>query len=228
MVVLKWCPFLWTQCLSLRRCRADVEGMVNVTWLSSHSDTYLWTPSIGLIQLRWQVNCCCDSRIVVLHNKHVCLDRSVTGWQGVEQDSEQQWESTGWPGPVFCLLLWVSSDYAQPITGQVTEVTCPVIGRAQHELTPSKGQKTGPDHLVISNVTEWRRAISEMKCICIPPKIYFSDANRVTSGTKILFMCEVTNPQQKWCIAFIVNTYHTNCEIYREFSKPYDYGYDYI
>ena len=26
-------------------------------------------------------------------------------------------------GPVFCLLLGVSSDYAQPITGQVTEVT---------------------------------------------------------------------------------------------------------
>ena len=38
---------------------------------------------------------------------------------------------------VFC-LLWVSSDCAQPITGQVTEVTCPVIGRAQPELTPSK------------------------------------------------------------------------------------------
>ena len=47
-------------------------------------------------------------------------------------------------GPVFCLLLRVSSDYAQPITGQVTEVTCPVIGRAQPELTPSKRQKTGP------------------------------------------------------------------------------------
>ena len=46
-------------------------------------------------------------------------------------------------GPVFCLLLRVSSDYAQPITGQVTEVTCPVIGRAQPELTPSKRQKTG-------------------------------------------------------------------------------------
>ena len=45
---------------------------------------------------------------------------------------------------VFCLLLWVSSDYAQPITGQITEVTCPVIGRAQPELTPSKTQKTGP------------------------------------------------------------------------------------
>ena len=29
-------------------------------------------------------------------------------------------------GPVFCLLLRVSSDYAQPITGQVTGATCPV------------------------------------------------------------------------------------------------------
>ena len=47
-------------------------------------------------------------------------------------------------GPVFCLLLQVSSDYAQPITGQVIEVTCPVIGQAQPELTPSKRQKTGP------------------------------------------------------------------------------------
>ena len=43
----------------------------------------------------------------------------------------------------FCLLLTVSPDYALPITGQVTEVTCPVIGRAQPELTPSKRQK-GP------------------------------------------------------------------------------------
>ena len=49
-----------------------------------------------------------------------------------------------YPGPIFCLLLGVSSDYAQPITGQVTEVTCPVIGRAQPELTLSKRQKTGP------------------------------------------------------------------------------------
>ena len=47
-------------------------------------------------------------------------------------------------GPLFCLLLGVSSDYAQPITRQVTEVTCPAIGRAQPELTLSKRQKTGP------------------------------------------------------------------------------------
>ena len=48
----------------------------------------------------------------------------------------------GKSGPVFCLLLGVSSDYAQPITG----VTCPVIGQAQPERTPSKRQKTGPGH----------------------------------------------------------------------------------
>ena len=46
--------------------------------------------------------------------------------------------------PVFYLLLGISSDYARPITGQVTEVTCPVIGQAQPELTPSKRQKMGP------------------------------------------------------------------------------------
>ena len=48
-------------------------------------------------------------------------------------------------GHVLCLLLQVSSDYAQPITGQVTEVACPVIGRALPELTLSKWQKTGPE-----------------------------------------------------------------------------------
>ena len=57
--------------------------------------------------------------------------------------SKQAWG--WWSGPVFCLFLGVSSDYAQPITGQVTEVTCPVIGRAQPELTPSKRQKMGPE-----------------------------------------------------------------------------------
>ena len=47
------------------------------------------------------------------------------------------------PGSVFYLLLRVRSDYAHPITGQVTEITCPVIGRAYPELTRSKRQKTG-------------------------------------------------------------------------------------
>ena len=49
------------------------------------------------------------------------------------------------PGPVFCLLLWVSSGCAWPITGQVTSVTWPVIGWAWSELTPNKRQKTDPD-----------------------------------------------------------------------------------
>ena len=53
-----------------------------------------------------------------------------------------QWRIDASSGPVFCLLPRVSSDYAHPITGQVTEVTCPVIGRAQPELTPSNRQKT--------------------------------------------------------------------------------------
>ena len=47
-------------------------------------------------------------------------------------------------GPVFFLLLGGTSDYAQPITGQVTEVTCPATGQAQPELTQSKRQKTSP------------------------------------------------------------------------------------
>ena len=60
-----------------------------------------------------------------------------------------------WPGPVFCLLLRVSSDYAQPITGQVTEVTCPVIGWAQPELTWSKRHKMGPGaHCYPSSISE--------------------------------------------------------------------------
>ena len=45
------------------------------------------------------------------------------------------------PGPVFCFLLGVTSDSAQPITGQITEETCPVIGWAQAELAPRKRQK---------------------------------------------------------------------------------------
>ena len=56
------------------------------------------------------------------------------------------------PGLVFCLLLGVSSYYAHPITGQVTEVTCPVINRAQPKLTRSKRQKTDPGLSVCPSV----------------------------------------------------------------------------
>ena len=51
------------------------------------------------------------------------------------------------PGPIFCLLLSGSLGYAQPITGQVTELTCPVIGQAQPDPTLSKRQKMDPEEL---------------------------------------------------------------------------------
>ena len=91
------------------------------------------------------------------------------GWSEISIEFELRWEgccqndlrkvavitrASFGSGPVFCLLLGVSSDYAQPITGQVTEATCPVIGQAQSELTPSKRQKTDPGvHLTIFQVT---------------------------------------------------------------------------
>ena len=63
------------------------------------------------------------------------------------------------PGPVFCLLPGVIADYAQPIIGQIIEITCPVIDQAQPEPTPNKRQKTGPgqDELdfVVSIASGW-------------------------------------------------------------------------
>ena len=53
--------------------------------------------------------------------------------------------SSWWSGPIFCLLLGVSSGCARPITGQVTSVTWPVIGWVKSELSPSKRQKSFPD-----------------------------------------------------------------------------------
>ena len=43
--------------------------------------------------------------------------------------------------PVFCLLLGVSSDYAQSITDQFTKVTCPVIGTHSLNLLPAGDRK---------------------------------------------------------------------------------------
>ena len=47
------------------------------------------------------------------------------------------------PGPVFCLLLWVSSGCARPITGQVTSIASPLVGWAHSELTLIK-RENGP------------------------------------------------------------------------------------
>ena len=64
---------------------------------------------------------------------------------------------TIFPGPIFCLLLGVSSGCVRPITGQVTSVTWPVIGWALPELTPSKIQKTGRGLVtsIIEKIWSW-------------------------------------------------------------------------
>ena len=68
-----------------------------------------------------------------------------------------------WPswGPVLCLLLEVSSDYAQPIAGQVTEVTCSVIGQAQPEITPSNRPKASLD-IMLSDLEGQRNPDSKV------------------------------------------------------------------
>ena len=44
-------------------------------------------------------------------------------------------------GSIFCLLLGVNLDYAQPITGQVTEVTYPVIAKHSLSLLRARDRK---------------------------------------------------------------------------------------
>ena len=71
--------------------------------------------------------------------------RYLRGAVDCASKSDVLFAGLGCSGPVFCLLLRVSSGCAQPITGQVTSVTWPAIGWAKSELTSSKRQKTGPD-----------------------------------------------------------------------------------
>ena len=77
---------------------------------------------------------------------------------------------TFYPGSVFCILLRVSSDYAQRITSLVTEVICPLIGRAQSELTLSKRQKTDPGHWAcasVQSITLGKEAICIVSLFCV-------------------------------------------------------------
>ena len=52
------------------------------------------------------------------------------GYEDVPLVAEHAYRSVLGAGPIFCLLLEVSSGCAWPITGQVTSVTWPVIGWA--------------------------------------------------------------------------------------------------
>ena len=64
-------------------------------------------------------------------------------------------------GPIFCLLLGVSSDYSQPITGQVTEVTCPVIDQSTAWAYSEQETENGPWTqmtswgILLDRITEW-------------------------------------------------------------------------
>ena len=69
------------------------------------------------------------------------------------------------PGPNFCLLLGASSDYVQPITVQVTEVTGPVIGPVHPELTPTKRHITGFDAKACG---PWMDPYFHLLIYCIP------------------------------------------------------------
>ena len=114
-----------------------------VYFLSCHIGS-IWLYNMTKIRL-------CSHDTNLTHDIHIrCFKGYLSYWEIILKSIHSWWERSG---PVFCLLLGVSSDYAQPITGQVTEVTCPVIGRAQPELTLSKRQKMGPD--VPVNLYSW-------------------------------------------------------------------------
>ena len=118
-------------------CNDGTDGVSTKKINSIDSAQELFYVSFGTT-----VECCYDAvkYLIILH--------SALQWQQQILNhtlNPQKTPHTSPPGPVFCLLLGVSSDCAQPITGQVTSVTWPVIGWAQSELTPSKRQKTGPE-----------------------------------------------------------------------------------
>ena len=56
-------------------------------------------------------------------------------------------------GPVFGLLLGLSSRSARPITGQVISVTWPMISWAKSDLFVGKREKTGPGQVFLPQ--EW-------------------------------------------------------------------------
>ena len=113
--------------------------IISLSTYSAHTEP--WFKQLGILEINnlFDLNCL---KFVYNYNKGG-LPRYFLGLD----TNKDLLFTTMIPGPVFCLLLRVISGYAQPITGQVTEVTCPVIGQAQPELTPSKRQKTGPDLL---------------------------------------------------------------------------------
>ena len=122
------------------------------------------------------------------NSTQTCNTKTINGnnWEVIiELSVLQHWEAIGnISGPVFCLLLRVSSNYAQPITGQVTEVNCPVIGRTQPEPTRSKRQKTGPGwwvHWVYDVLQHWG---SRFRTPCMQPRMCLRWSTRRTRNRR--------------------------------------------
>ena len=84
-----------------------------------------------------------------------------------------------WSGPVFCLLLRVNSDYAQPITGQVAEVTCPVMAKHRLSLLQVKDKKRAllPTECISSEI-RCDTTVIVLHCICNPAICLFTSPCR--------------------------------------------------
>ena len=91
---------------------------------------------------------------------HNSWNKFIMSWQGLSSvapgtystpGGKQETHSSERSGPIFCLLLGISSGCARPIKEPVTSVTWPVIGWAQSELSPSKRRKNGPDLFFYQN-----------------------------------------------------------------------------
>ena len=116
------------------------------------------------------------------------------------------------PGPVLSFLFGVRWGCAQAITGQITEVTCPVICPAQPKLTSSKTYKRGPvqfwtvtrlkiwvlvsakyQRLVTLNALVWCKNVGHISQLAYSPKAVIS----ILNTTQIEFIMLV-----KFCSSF--------------------------
>ena len=142
--------FLWTMDLPvrflylyLRQCNVPALCCVQNKLMSILSQGH-WLHNQGVLSLyfynvnncvQWEFKSLQQSKVKYLVFSLKCssdLQHILISIQSPRYQLESFYDYTGiTAGPVFCLLFRVCSDYAQPITGQATEVTCPVIARAQ-------------------------------------------------------------------------------------------------
>ena len=102
------------------------KNVILVAWIElceGHVFVWIWSSAINTLSALWILMAWSFSTMVISNHNADYAPMHFQLFMGSV--------------PIFCLLLGVSSNYAQPITGQ-----------AQSELTPSKGQKTDPGFLI--------------------------------------------------------------------------------